>query len=184
MLKVNHTFFICFIIILILGCSSASKRPTNRDIGTTLENKEFKMNFTVAQPMVTQALSQIALSGLLPPGSTINRIDLNGDNNFFKMYGDSVAADLSYYGERQMGGGYTSKTGIVFQGVPKDLEFQKDNGKNNYTIKFTISSDTEVFMANAIISSNGTCSLDLWSSHRTRIRYLGRIEEIEEDKRR
>lgn len=167
---------------LFLGCGAAQKTfETNTVLDEMISQKRFEIQAKSAQPMVTRAMSDIALSGLIAPGNTINRIDLNGSGYFLRVKGDSVSANLAYYGERQMGGGYNNNPGIVFEGVPETLEIIKDELKQNYTIKFTLNEKSENFMVVATAARNLTGTISITSSHRSRIRYMGDVEALKED---
>lgn len=181
-MKMQKKGILIGLTILLLGCASSQKTyETNAALDKMMSQKRFEIKAKFAQPMVTQAMSQVALSGLIPPGSTINQINLNGSSNFLRIQGDSVSANLAYYGERQMGGGYNNNTGIVFKGVPENIEIVKNEVKQNYTIKFSINGKTENFMVNATAGTNLTGTINITSSHRSRIGYTGDVKAAEED---
>lgn len=181
-MKIYKPLVIIGLTILLLGCAASQKTyETNTALDEMMSQKYFEIKVNFAQPTVTQAMSQVAQSGLLAPGNTINQIDLNGSNYFLRIQGDSVSANLAYYGERQMGGGYTNDTGIVFKGVPENIEIVKDEVKQNYTIKFSINDKTENFMVNATAGTNLTSTINITSSHRNRIGYTGDVKALEED---
>ena len=96
------------------------------------------------------------------------------------MEGDKVTADLPYYGERQMGGGYNSNAGIKFEGVPEDLEISKDEDKQRHQIDFTISEEGETYGVRVTLfpSLNGTIHVS--SSQRLSIRFEGKLSALEE----
>lgn len=169
--------------IALIGCSASKKvLLTNPVLDTLMAQKKMRFKVTSANPVVTNALSQIAQSGLIPPGSSINRINLAGAGNFLKIYGDSVSANLSYYGERQIGGGYNNNTGIKFNGVPDTFEIVKDDTKKSYRIKFNIREQTESFNVYVQINRGLAGTIAITSSHRTGITYTGIAEELPENK--
>jgi hypothetical protein len=90
---------------------------------------------------------------------------------------DTVSAELSYYGERQMGGGYNSKGGIEFKGVPKNYEVSKNAKKNYYTLRFSISEKSENYQIwlNLFPDLSGTLSIN--SSQRHPITYYGTLKK-------
>lgn len=170
------------LIVLILGCSASQKTyETNTILDDLMLQKKFKIKVQSARPIVSQALSQVASSGLIPPGSTISRIDLGGDEYFLKIKEDSVFANLAYYGERHIGGGYTNNTGIDFKGVPENIEITKDEITHNYTIKFSINDKSENFMVITKVATNLTSTVNITSSHRSRITYSGDLIALEEE---
>ncbi|MFS4456950.1 DUF4251 domain-containing protein [Maribacter sp. 2304DJ31-5] len=170
-------------ILFILSISCGTKRTVignNKILDALIESNSFEITVTKVQPLVTNALNQIASSGLIPLGSTINQINLNGASNFIRIVGDSISANLPYYGERQMGGGYNQNAGIQFNGRPKNLEILKDRVKQDYTITFRIRNTSESYNVNAIIHSNLSSSITITSSHRSVIRYTGYVTNYEE----
>lgn len=181
-MKMYKTLVIIGLTLLLLGCVASQKTyETNTALDEMMSQKHFEITAKFAQPMVTRALSQVALSGLIAPGSNINQIDLNGSGYFLRIQGDSVSANLAYYGERQMGGGYNNNAGIVFKGVSENIEIVKDEVKQNYTIKFSINDKTENFMVNVTAGTNMNGTINITSSHRSRIGYTGYVKALEED---
>ena len=167
--------------MLVIGCSSSKKAMvTNPVLDTMMEQQKMEFIATSAHPTVTNAISQIAQSGLLAPGSTVGRIDLGGNSNFLKIDGDSVTANLAYYGERRLGGGYNSNSGIEFKGGAEDLEIVKDDVKNSYRLSFRVREQVETFNVTITLSSKLIGTLDIIGSHRTRIAYSGRANTLKE----
>ena len=174
--------FLILVVILGIGCKSGQKTTvTNTALDDMMQKKSVEITIRTAEPMVTQALSQIANSGLLQPGNNISRIDLSGQGYFIKIAGDSVTANLPYYGERQMGGGYNANTGIVFKGVTRNLEITKNDKNASYSIQFSTSDTSESFNVTTVIGTQWNTSTDIQSSHRNRIRYLGTVLTTKRD---
>lgn len=177
-MKISSVSAIFLTSLFILGCSSTKKvAVANQKIDQMMAQKSFVIEMISARPMITQAMTQVANSGILPPGSTIGRMDINGSGYFIKVKGDSVSANLPYFGERQMGGGYGSADGIVFDGITKDLSIEKNTTKQNYELKFSITSNSESYFINITVGNKGTSTTDVLSSQRNRIRYTGEIQE-------
>lgn len=175
-----------FLLLLIMfACASSKNQATPEEIAALdrmISDQQFEIEANWAQPMASQGLNSIANAGLLPYGSTASRIDISGTGGYLRMVGDSVKADLPFFGERQMGGYYDQdKAGIKFDGIPKDLSFsanKKDTGK---TMRFTISQESENFQVIAQLYPNGKARLAVSSSHRTNIWYQGNLSEYKEE---
>lgn len=125
-------------------------------------------------------------SGLLPPGSNVSRIDLTGNSNYLKIDGDSISAYLPFYGERQLGGGYSNRTvGIEIDGEYRDLKVTKGK-KDSKEIRFSAkdkNSTNENYNVYIQVFSNKTSNITINSSHRTRIRYSGKMTPLEKEEK-
>ena len=163
---------------LIFGCGASKKvKEPNLALDQMMNERSFVVSVVSAEPQLTQAMSQVGNSGLLGPGNSMTRIDVTGAGYFIKVQGDSVAAQLPYYGERQMGGGYDSDAGIIFNGVTENLEITKDEIKQAYTIKFSINSKSEVYIVATTVGNNASSTTAITSSQRNRIRYSGKVRK-------
>lgn len=184
-MKPLQKFILYSLLLSLVACASSQNKATPEQVSALEEmvaNKHFEIRALWAQPLVTQSMNSIANAGLLPPGSTANRIEITGAANYFKMVGDSVMADLPFFGERRMGGGYNqNKGGIVFEGIPRDLTIvptKKDNGE---TIRFSINGDSEGYQVIAQLYPNGTARLNISSTHRTNMWFQGDLVPFKEE---
>lgn len=179
-MKLFKTVLLIGFITMFLGCGASKKmQEPNAALNQMMDQKAFNIKIKSAEPQLTQAMSQVANSGLIPPGNSMSRIDVTGSGYFIKVQGDSVTARLPYYGERQMGGGYDSDAGINFDGITKNLEISKDESKQSYTIKFSIDSNSEMYFVSTIVGNNATSTTSISSSQRNRIRYSGDVKDLE-----
>jgi len=173
------------VLLTSIACASSKNNATAEEIAALdqmISNKQFEIQANWAQPMATQSFNSIANAGLLPPGSTASRIDISGTGGYFRMVGDSVMADLPFFGERRMGGYYNqNKTGIIFEGIPKDLSFSPNKKGVGQTMRFTISEKSEGFQVIAQLYPNGTARLTVSSTHRTNMWYQGNLSEYKEE---
>jgi len=175
-----------FIMLMTgLACSSAKSTATPEEIAAMekmISSKQFEISANWAQPMASQSINSIAAAGMLPPGSTASRIDISSTGGYLRMMGDSVKADLPYFGERQMGGGYNSNnTGINFEGVPKDLSVEPNKKGTGKTIQFNIENGSEGFQVIAQLYPGGTARLTISSSQRDNIWYQGVYSEYKKE---
>lgn len=178
--------FLFFAFLLVAGCGTSKKivEPSSmsRAVDKMVTNQQFIFKAEWARPMATQAMNSIMTSGLMPPGNSVSQINIMGSGYFFTMEGDSVSANLPYFGERQMGGGYGSDSGIKFQGVPRDLKIEKDEEKLRHSITFNISKQTETYRCRLDLTRNQTGTLLINSSQRFTIRYEGKVSELDSEK--
>lgn len=181
-MEIRRILLVVFTSLLFFGCGSAKKtQVANQTLDTMMEQKAFKIKVRVAEPQVTTALAQIGASGLMRPGNTISRIDVTGEGYFIKLNGENVAANLPYFGERQMGGGYGSDTGIKFNQTARDLSIVKDAEKHSYVVSFSVDNSTESYFFTIDLGTNLNSTVWVRSSHRNRIRYTGNVIELEDD---
>lgn len=170
--------------VILTGCSSTSKVTySSEEIATFkdfINNKSFEFIANTANPIPSSGMNAIANTGLLPNGSTISNISLQGNNNYLKFEGDTISASLPYYGERQSGGGYNNDAGILLNGVPSRYEQEFIPEKNEMRIIFTISENVEVYRITMNLFPNNKATIVVNSSQRFSIRYLGEIYPLED----
>ncbi|MBQ4915002.1 DUF4251 domain-containing protein [Maribacter sp. MMG018] len=173
---------ICMFLFLV-GCSSSSKVAYSSselaDFKNLIESRFYSFGAHSAHPMVSTSLNAISNAGMLPMGSTVSNIQLTKKGNYLKIEGDTVAAHLSYYGERQSGGSYGKDVGIEFKGVPEDYEAIFDSSNNEYTVRFEISEKSENYNVVLTVFPNRNARVYINSSQRNAISYTGDIEAID-----
>ncbi|MEM9362096.1 MAG: DUF4251 domain-containing protein [Bacteroidota bacterium] len=170
---------ILFFLILALSCKSTSSPEVTaqqiKELEEIMDNKSFEFRAQWARPLVTSSLNSVGNAGLLPQGSNINNIDLTGNANYFRMYGDSVAAYFPYYGEKQLGGGGypPNENSIKFEGIPEKVNIEKN--QKGYNIKFYIKYKIETYQVNAQLFPSKKGNININSTHRFPITYQGTI---------
>ncbi len=177
----NIKFLILALGLFSLVSCGSSREASSEDLARLdklIEDRYFEIENKWAMPLATNSMNQIANAGLLPPGDTASQINIQGDSNYFKFEGDTVSAELPYFGERQMGGGYNQDTGIKFKGVPEDLEIINEEDKNHYTINFNISEETENYQISLRLYPNLNALIHVNSSNRFTINYRGNLKEL------
>ncbi len=172
---------------ILMGCSSSQSISTptakSKMLDDLVAQKSFQIELEQANPLVTGSLSNIANSGLLPPGSTVGTINLIGNPNYFKVNGDSIAMYLPYFGEQQMAGGYNNRdVGIEFNGVPYRIEITKNDRKNTYKLNYYIKNKTELFKVFVTLFPNLTSTIRINSNQRTPISYKGLVSKLSQNK--
>jgi len=171
-------------IALCMGCGSAKKTNFAAEkiaaFKAFIENEPYEFEARAAFPLQTQAVSQVTNSGILQPGSNSGRIDLINNTGYIKVFEDSVAVDLPYFGERRVAGGYNSDTGISFNGKPSKYYTQYDSLKTKYVLELQLKNRTEVFDLTIEVFPTKNTNVNITSSHRSSIRYQGAVQEIRE----
>ena len=184
-MKKNQYPLVALIILLVLSaCGSSKPSYTSEQIeelNKLVESKSFLFEAEFANPLATQSMNAVSNAGLLPPGSAVNRINLMGTNNFLEVKGDTVSANLPYYGERQIAGAYNnSDVGIQFNGVSENFKMSYNETKAAYEFEFTAKNKSEIFNINGVLFANNTVSLYVNSSQRLTINYQGILKELSE----
>ncbi|MBT8181664.1 MAG: DUF4251 domain-containing protein [Eudoraea sp.] len=175
-------FVVLGLLAILWSCGSSQKTVASSMQSEVLEQlvdqKSFQIVSEWAQPMNTNAMNSIASSGLLLPGNSGSNISLIANPNYLKMMGDSVAAYLPYFGERQLSGGYGIANAIEFKGLPDKLEISQNSKKKTYIIGFTIKEKSEVFQVTITLFNSLASHITINSSQRNFIRYIGKVSEL------
>lgn len=170
---------IILVLLFIIGCGSTQMTvdpAKEQELKDMIMNKEFKLLMNTASPLNTLDISQ--LSFMLPNGSTPSRIFLNGGEDYFKMSGDTISADMAYFGTQQLGGEYNSnKAGIIFNGAYNEYHMKYDEEKKIYTLSYKINNKRESFNINVKIWLNWKCEVYINTSHRSAINYNGFVSK-------
>ncbi len=170
--------------MLFIACNSSKSVVTSEQIAfldSMIQNKSFHIESDRAYPQVTSAMGSLQGSGLIPPGSNVNQMNILGIDNYLRIVGDSIKAYLPYFGERQMQINYSSDdNAIQFKGLMKDYEVEKNPKDESYTIKFKTRSNTESFRVNIKLYPNRKTDMTLYGAGRFPISYSGYVGLIEE----
>ena len=162
------------------GIKQTSSEEKKAQLEQMVNERSFRLEADWVNPMATQSMNSLSNAGLLPPGSTPNRINIVGITAFLEVKKDSVAADLPYWGERQFGTPYNSRNmGIQFEGVPRNFEISYNERKKQYEFEFDITNDMEAFNVSGILFSNLTSQFSINSTQRFVIGYDGKIRRVD-----
>lgn len=178
-MKKNIPFTIAVFAALLLTSCATTKETASPEQLAKLEQlvntKGFHVQARWANPLATRSVNAIASAGLLPPGSSPNRIDIIGTTSYLEMRNDSVFARLPYYGERQFASTYNpADVGIHFKGVPRDLEINFDEREQAYDFSFEIENELgEGFNVNGTLYPNMAGRFYVNSTQRLTIGYSG-----------
>lgn len=161
---------------VLIGCGSTKNIPLNTELQRMLEEKSFEIRSDWASPTTT--VFAISNTNLFPPvGSNPNNIDIRSNSNFFKMHGDSISADLSFFGQVQLAGSryLPSNNNIVFHTIPENYSMEYDKKKNRFKIDFRIKHRQEAYRVIILIYNNFKTNMSINSSHRSTVHYRGEV---------
>ncbi|MCM5663150.1 DUF4251 domain-containing protein [Galbibacter mesophilus] len=183
MMKLLNIVLALVVCISITSCGSTQNAAVDSasaaKLDSVINKKEFRIDCQWAMPTISSSMMRVANSGLIPPGNNVQRIDIIDDGAFIQIKGDSAKADLPFFGERQMGGGYnTEGEGIKFNNKITDLEIEYLDKKKHHRITFSTNNSTETFDVTLMVFLNGKTSVSVNSSERDFITYDGMLKEL------
>lgn len=182
------------VMALLIGCGN-SRTYTEQDnqayqrLKELVQGKKFEIHSNFARPMATNALTQIANTGILGVGNSASNIDISGNSNELKIHGDSISGYLPFFGEQRFGGGYpgSNHQGIEFNDIPNDYIVGENDDKHSVRINFEIDDEyrtNEHYNIFITLFPNNRSSIQINSTNRTSIEYSGTLRPITtEDKK-
>lgn len=181
-MKTFYTLILIAVFVLF-SCKSSKSTVTESEIialTQLVENKQFSIESTWANPQVTNAMQQVLNSGILQPGSNASSINLIGNSNYLKISGDSIYSYLPYFGERQMHVNYGgTDSAIQFKGLMNNYKVSKRKDAG-YNISFNAKSNAESFNVYITLWPNLKSAMSLNSSSRFSISYTGNVTKTSE----
>lgn len=169
-------------LLVVFSCSSSKAKASPEQLlklETIVNTKNYKIDSDLAFPQVTSAMNSLQNSGLIAPGSNVSRIDLIGNENYVKIIGDSIFAELPYFGERQFNVAYNGKdSSISIKNVVTNYNVHKNSKNNGYDITFEANNDRENFRFKIIVFPNLSTDMIVYGSTRFSIRYTGNAKEL------
>lgn len=175
-------------VLLVMACGSSSSVNdlTPEEIQAfeeLVQNGDFEIRARWARPISLNSLTALANAGLLAPEDNPSRINLLDNPGYLRVIGDSLSVYLPYFGDRQMGGGYnTLNNAIRFDGVPKEMELEKDEKGKGYRLNLTMSNGTETYDVATKLMPNRFSIINVNSTHRSAISYSGSFKAYDTEK--
>ncbi len=143
--------------------------------------KSFVVAVESAYPLQTYAVMQVTNALLQNTGNTGSRIPLIGNGDYIKIKGDTVQAELAYYGEVRMVSSLNPRdSGINFEGVPSTFDVTENEKKQTIKLEFEIKSKSDLFSVIMQLYANKRAIVFINSMTRTSIRYEGKLNAFEE----
>ena len=188
MKRYNHVWIILLTLVLFLCCSSTRNVGANtsqesqlNELKEVLATKSFKFIAETAHPMQTYAVTQVTNALLRNTGNTAGTIFLTGSGDYIKIVGDTVTAEMSYFGELRIVSSIDQRdNGINFNGEPLNFVITKHKKRKALNLEFDVSTKTEMFNIVMQIYPSKRANIVVNSSNRTSIRYVGEIVVLDE----
>ena len=185
----KHNRIIILIVValsLIWSCGSSKNEETMvkkerqlNDLKELVNTKSFIFNAETANPMQTYAVMQVTNALLRNTGNTAGRIYLAGNGDYVKIMGDTVKAELSYFGESRVVTSVDPRdSGINFEGQPTNYKVSENEKKKTLTLEFDIKSKTDQYNVTMQLYPSQHAKIFVNSANRNSIRYDGKIEPL------
>ncbi|MGC1632125.1 MAG: DUF4251 domain-containing protein [Gelidibacter sp.] len=178
---------------VLLGCGSNRQfseqdNQAYENLQQLVASKSLEIVSTSATPMATVAFSKVANSRILGPGNNAGRIDITSNFNKLTIKGDSIRGYLPYFGEQTFGSGPYggNHSGIEFNNIPKDYKVIPNDKKHAVDISFKINDqyrNNDMYSIMITLYPNYSSQINVQSTSRTSIEYMGRVRELEPDQK-
>lgn len=161
--------------------SIALKNRQFEALKTLVATKSFVFNAETAYPMQTFAVMQVTNALLRNTGNAPGRISLMGNGDYIKIKGDTVQAELSYFGEVRIVSSMNPRdSGINFEGVPSTFDIAANEKKQTLRLEFDIKEKIESYEVIMDLYPNKQATVFINCINQTSIRYDGTINAFEE----
>lgn len=174
--------------VLLAGCSSIKtyseqEQKVYENLQNLVASKNFEIVAHTAMPMMSNALTQVLSSNLLPPGNTPSHINIIGTSNSVMIKSDTIHGYLPFYGEQFTGGNPASNNqGISFKDVPEDYKVTVNDTKHSVDISFKIKDEyrgNERYEIYIRLFPNNTSTMNVQSTTRSSIQFSGNVKALE-----
>jgi len=188
MKKYDRISTLILALILFWSCGSTKNEMSDNTkeqqlnlLKELIDSRSYKFMAETAHPMQTYDVMQITNALLRNTGNTAGRISLLGNGDYLTIKGDTVKAELAYFGERRMGFSIDPRdNGIHFEGKPSKYEVKENTKKKTLNIEFETGSKTEQYNVVMRVYPSKHATVYISSINRTSIRYDGEIVKLEE----
>lgn len=166
-------------IVFLTACATTKTTYSEEEIDALhnlVASNSFKIVSDQAYPLATASLNKLSNIGLLIPGDNASRISLRNRYNFLSISGDSISAELPYYGEQRLSRTYGSfDKGIALNTLLDEYNAVYNEKENYYELRFNADQDVENYKIRIDIFANNQTYINITSTHRTTIAYRGKV---------
>ncbi|HSR61734.1 MAG TPA: DUF4251 domain-containing protein [Robiginitalea sp.] len=164
----------------LLSCQSSQSAPGAADRSSAAKNYPLKVSFQADYvQMVATPVTALwnADSNSQHRGG---RINIAGEGHSLTLRGNSVNADLPYYGQRDMFRGVYDEPTIIFkEKTLENITYGRTADRKIVMLEFDVRQNTERFHVQLVILRDKKAYLLLNSPQRQSIRYEGRVEVLQ-----
>lgn len=186
--RLKNTVLLGMVLGLFWSCggtksaeSIALKNRQFEALKTLVATKSFVFNAETAYPMQSYDVLRVTSALLRNTGNTAGRISLIGNGDYITVKGDTVQAELAYFGEVRIAGSMNPRdSGINFNGVPSTFDVSENDKKQMLRLEFNIKEKIEPYEVIMHLYPNKHATVFINCMNRTSIRYDGKLSAFEE----
>lgn len=186
MRQTKYISIVMIISILFWSCGSTydsagnSRESQLNELRELLDTKSFKFMAETAHPMQTYAVTQVTNALLRNTGNTSGTIFLTGRGDYLKVMGDTITAELSYFGELRMVSSIDPRdSGINFTGELSNFSIKESKKKKKLNVEFDVKTKIDKYNIIMQLYPSQRANIVVNSSNRTSIRYEGEIVRLD-----
>lgn len=186
MRQTKYISIVMIISILFWSCGSTydsagnSRESQLNELRELLDTKSFKFIAETAHPMQTYAVTQVTNALLRNTGNTSGTIFLTGRGDYLKVMGDTITAELSYFGELRMVSSIDPRdSGINFTGELSNFSIKESKKKKKLNVEFDVKTKIDKYNIIMQLYPSQRANIVVNSSNRTSIRYEGEIVRLD-----
>ena len=162
--------------------SIALKNHQFEALKTLVASKSFVFNAETAYPMQSYDVMRVTSSLLRNTGNSAGRISVTGNGDYITIKGDTVQAELPYFGEVRVVTSMDPRdSGIHFKGVPSTFDITENEKKQMLRLEFNIREKIEQYSVIMNLYPNKHATVFINCMNRTSIRYDGKLSAFEEN---
>jgi len=170
MKKILLLSFLAFFPILLIAQTKEEKKQ--------LKEEKANAEYTAIKELINTEM--YVFNGTWLTTRNGRRIDLTTSSNWMEVKKDSAKASMQFFGEvRSIG--FKDEGGIVFDNIIKDYEVTTNDKKRRIQISFNVRNKTESLEVSMVVYKSGFTYVDMFSSHRSTIKYEGNLTSIKEE---
>lgn len=182
-MNIFKTTVFLLIITIFTGCQSSKvtlQKADERELAHLLSNKALQFDARLAEPVARQTLVANRNNGTLWQFGTVTGfVDLNGQDFYLTLEGDSVKAVLPYYSQKEQFRNMYGRNWIELDYPIDELSYWLSPNHRLADIRFHVQDQTEHFRVQIRLFGNQRAEVTVFSAQRDRIKYRGEVGEIQ-----
>lgn len=169
-------------LLLCLGACRTSEitftEGDEQELAHLLNRKALQFEARLAEGFPRQTLVATTDRGNLQRyGTYVGFVDIQGFDFYLTLHGDKVKAVLPYYSQKERFENYKGRDWIELEVPITDLKYYRSRSHRIADIQFKARNLTEPFDIHIRLFGNKKSKVTVYSPHRDRISYYGRVEE-------